>query len=68
MKKKHYKKNYQRAKVQRYSRKTKPEFLIEIRMLTFKDLKKMNLIDSRTYRENVKKQIQFDYQGGNSNE
>lgn len=68
MKKKHYKKNYQRAKVQRYSRKTKPKFLIEIRMLTFKDLKKMNLIDSRTYRENVKKQIQFDYQGGNSNE
>lgn len=60
MKKKHYKK--------RYSKETKPEFLIEVKMLTFRDLQKMNLIDSRTYRERIKKQIKSDYQGGNANE
>ena len=68
MKKKHYKKNYKRAKVQRYSKENRPEFLIEVRMLTFKDLHKMDLIDSRAYRESVKKQINSDYQGGNTNE
>lgn len=68
MKKKHYKKNYKRTKVQRYSKETKPEFLIEVKMLTLKDLHKMNLIDSRAYRKSVKKQINSDYQGGNANE
>ena len=68
MKKKYYKKNYKRANIQRYSKENKPEFLIEVRMLTFKDLKKMDLIDSRTYRESIKKKINSDYQGGNTNE
>lgn len=68
MKKKHYKKNYKRAKMQKYSKENRPEFLIEVRMLTFKDLHKMDLIDSRTYRESVKKQINSDYQGGNADE
>lgn len=67
MKKKHYKKNYKKAKIQRYSKENQPEFIIEVRMLTFKDLHKMNLIDSRTYRECVKKKIDYDYQGGGSN-
>ena len=68
MKKKYYKKNYKRANVQRYSKENKPEFLIEVKMLTFKDLKKIDLIDSRTYRESIKKQINSDYQGGATNE
>lgn len=68
MKKKHYKKNYKRVNVQRYSKENKPEFLIEVRMLTFKDLHKMDLIDSRAYRESIKKQINSDYQGGNADE
>lgn len=68
MKKKNYKKNHKRTKLQKYSKETKPEFLIEIKMLTFRDLQKMNLIDSRTYRESIKKQINSDYQGGNANE
>ena len=54
--------------MKRYSKENKPEFLIEVRMLTFKDLKKMDLIDSRTYRESIKKKINSDYQGGNTNE
>ena len=54
--------------MQRYSKENKPRFLIEVRMLTYKDLKKMDLIDSRTYRESIKKQINSDYQGGATNE
>lgn len=66
--KNNYRKNYKRAKVKRYQRKNKPEFLIEVKMLTFKDLQKMDLIDSRTYRECVKRKIKSDYQGGVSDE
>lgn len=66
--KNNYRKNYKRAKVKRYQRKNKPEFLIEVKMLTFKDLQKMDLIDSRTYRECVKRKINSDYQGGVSDE
>ena len=68
MKKKHYKKNHKRAKYQKCTKDNKPDFLIEVRMLTLKDLKKMDLIDSRTYRESIKKKINSDYQGGDSNE
>ena len=68
MKKNHYKKNYKREKMHKYSKENKPRFLIEVRMLTYKDLKKMDLIDSRTYRESIKKQINSDYQGGATNE
>ena len=68
MKKKHYKKNRKRAKFQKCTKDNKTDFLIEVRMLTLKDLKKMDLIDSRTYRESIKKKINSDYQGGDSNE
>ena len=54
MKKNHYKKNYKREKMQRYSKENKPRFLIEVRMLTYKD--------------SIKKQINSDYQGGATNE
>lgn len=68
MKKRNFKKSYKRTKRQKYKREDKPEFLIKVKMLTFEDLKGMNLIDSRTYREYIKKQMNFDYQGGDTNE
>ena len=68
MKRKNYKKQYKRARVQKYSNNNYPEFLVEVRMLSFKDLKRMELIDSRTYRESIKKKINSDYQGGNADE
>ena len=61
-------KNYKRKKSRRYLNQRRPEILIELNMLTFKDLKEMELIDSRTYRESIKKKINSDYQGGNENE
>ncbi len=68
MKKRNCKKSNKRTKRQKYKRENTPEFLIKVKMLTYKDLKEMNLIDSRTYRESIRKQINSDYQGGDVNE
>ena len=68
MKKRNFKKSYKRTKRQKYKRENKPEFLIKVKMLTIKDLKDMNLIDSKTYKESIRKQINSDYQGGDSDE
>ena len=68
MKKRNSKKSYKKSKKQKYQREYQPEFLIKVKMLNYKDLKDMNLIDSRTYRESIRKQINSDYQGGDIDE
>ena len=68
MKKRNSKKSYKRSKKQKYQSEYQPEFLIKVKMLNYKDLKDLNLIDSRTYRESIRKQINSDYQGGDVNE
>ena len=68
MKKRNCKKSYKRSKKQKYQREYQPEFLIKVKLLNYKDLKDMNLIDSRTYRECIRKQINSDYQGGDTDE
>ena len=57
MKKRNCKKSNKRTKRQKYKRENTPEFLIKVKMLNYKDLKDMNLIDSKTYKECIKKQI-----------
>ena len=68
MKKRNFKKSYKRSKKEKYQRENQPEFLIKVKMLNYKDLKDLNLIDSRTYRESIRKQINSDYQGGDTDE
>ena len=68
MKKRNSKKSYKRSKKQKYQSEYQPEFLIKVKLLNYKDLKDMNLIDLRTYRESIRKQINFDYQGGDIDE
>ena len=68
MKKRNCKKSYKRSKKQKYQREYQPEFLIKVKLLDYKDLKEMNLIDSRNYRECIRKQINYDYQGGDIDE
>ena len=68
MKKRNFKKNYKRSKKQKYQREYQPEFLIKVKLLNYKDLKDMNLIDSKTYIKCIRKQINYDYQGGDVNE
>ena len=68
MKKRNSKKSYKRSKKQKYQSEYQPEFLIKVKLLNYKDLKDLNLIDSRTYRESIRKQINSDYQGGDMDE
>ena len=68
MKKRNCKKSYKRTKKQKYKREYQPEFLIKVKLLNYKDLKDMNLIDSKTYSKCIRKQINYDYQGGDVNE
>lgn len=68
MSKKNYRKNYTKAKVKRVHKDMKQDFLVEVKVITPRDLKKLNLIDSRTYREYVKNKIKKDYDGGNADE
>ena len=68
MKKRNFKKSYKRSKKEKYQRENQPEFLIKVKLLNYKDLKDLNLIDSRTYRESIRKQINSDYQGGDMDE
>ena len=68
MKKRNSKKSHKRSKKQKYQSEYQPEFLIKVKLLNYKDLKDMNLIDSRTYRESIRKQINSDYQGGDVDE
>ena len=68
MKKRNSKKSYKRSKKQKYQSEYQPEFLIKVKLLNYKDLKDLNLIDSRTYRESIRKQINSDYQGGDIDE
>lgn len=68
MKKRNSKKSYKRSKKQKYQSEYQPEFLIKVKLLNYKDLKDLNLIDSRTYRESIRKQINSDYRGGDIDE
>lgn len=42
----------------------KPEFLVNVSILTYSDLKKWHIIDSKTFRRYIKKKIKKDYEGG----
>ena len=62
------KKKYTKAKRKRVYTNAKPDFIISIKKLTLNDLKKLNLISSRDYREYIKSKIKKDYEGENVDE
>ena len=45
-----------------------PDFIVSVSIITYEDLKKWNLIDSKTLRKHRKKKINSDYEGGDVNE
>ncbi len=45
-----------------------PEFLVSVSIITFKNLKDWNLIDSKELQEYIKKQIISDFEGGDVDE
>lgn len=68
MKKKKQKTNYTKAEIKEVKKLENPDFIISVSVITYSDLKKWNLIDSRTFREHLKKQIESDFEGGDVNE
>lgn len=66
MKKK--KSNYTKAEIRNVKKFESPEFLISVSIITLKNLKDWNLIDSRELQEYIRKQIISDFEGGDVDE
>ena len=46
----------------------KPEFIVAMNILTYSDLKKRHIIDSRTFKRHIKKKIRRDYEGSDQDD
>lgn len=46
----------------------KPEFIVAMNILTYSDLKKWHIIDSRTFKRHIKKKIRRDYEGSDQDD
>lgn len=66
MKKK--KSNCTKAEIKEVERIENPDFLVSISIITFKNLKDWNLIDSKELQEYIRKQIISDFEGGDVDE
>lgn len=64
MKSKKKKPKFTKAEIKEVRKLENPEFIV----ITYEDLKKWNLIDSKTLRKYRKKKINSDYEGGDVNE
>lgn len=42
----------------------KPEFIVNVSILTYSDLKKWHVIDSKALKKYIRKKIKRDYEGG----
>ena len=68
MKSKKKKPKFTKAEIKEIQKFEKPEFIVSVSIITYEDLKKWNLIDSKTLRKYRKKKINSDYEGGDVNE
>ncbi len=66
MKKK--KSNCTKAEIKKVKNFDSPEFLVSVSIITFKNLKDWNLIDSKELQEYIRKQIISDFEGGDVDE
>ena len=46
----------------------KPDFIVSVNILTYSDLKKWHIIDSKTFKRHIKKKIKRDYEGGDTDD
>ena len=65
--KKQKRKNYTKAKLRKFRNYEKPDFMIKVSILTYDDLKKWDLIDSKTYKMYLRNKVRNDYEGGGLN-
>ena len=68
MKPKKKKPKFTKAEIKEVRKLENPEFIVSVSIITYEDLKKWNLIDSKTLRKYRKKKINSDYEGGDVNE
>ena len=68
MKPKMKKPKFTKAEIREVRKLENPEFIVSVSIITYEDLKKWNLIDSKTLRKHRKKNINSDYEGGDVNE
>ena len=68
MKSKKKKPKFTKAEIKEVRKLENPEFIVSVSIITYEDLKKWNLIDSKTLRKYRKKKINSDYEGGDVNE
>lgn len=66
MKKK--KSNCTKAEIKKVKNFDSPEFLVSVSIITFKNLKDWNLIDSKELQEYIRKQIISDFEGSDVDE
>ena len=62
------KKRFTKVKSQKVERLESSDFILKISIITYDDLKKWNLIDSKTFREKQKRKIKKDFEGGDLDE
>ena len=62
------KKRFTKVKSQKVERLESPDFILKISIITYDNLKKWNLIDSKTFREKEKRKIKKDFEGGDLDE
>lgn len=60
--------NFTKAEIKKVEEIENPDFLVSISIITIKNLKDWNLIDSKKFREYLKKQIISDFEGGDVDE
>ena len=65
--KKQKRKNYTKVKFRKFRNYEKPDFMIKVSILTYDDLKKWDLIDSKTYKMYLRNKVRNDYEGGGFN-
>lgn len=66
--KKKRRRNYTKAEIRKLREYENPDFTLKIAIVTYDDLKKWNLMDSKTFKRKIRQQIKKDFEGGNTNE
>lgn len=68
MKSKKKKPKFTKAEIKEARKFENPDFIVSVSIITYEDLKKWNLIDSKTLRKHRNKKNNSDYEGGDVNE
>lgn len=68
MKSKKKKPKFTKVEIKEVNELENPEFIVAVSIVTYENLKRWNLIDSKILKKYLKKKIETDYNGGDVNE